>query len=493
MKRLRFHSASLAQINIRAASLLVPHSDRLEWTAEWNAELYHLCQCRPSHTPHADPLEFSLGAFRDAFWIRCNHLRSDGLPILKAGSPARCGLLLTTFAVIGFLACLCLPRARTALLPIHSFRPTDLVMISSASYAGAQLPTIPLENYQEWQTDTDKLFSQIAWYYPSAKNVYVSHQRTARLSIALASGNLFRVLGVPGPSAPGRSPNGASLILSRAAWRTWYHGDPNLVGRTANIDGQPVLIAAILPDNDGQLPGQMEAWLLEDQHALGQLPPKAKGFVFARIRGSAFPAPRGGIRVMTETRAGVTPCFECISVAWLARQPTSNFFFALLLACMALPATTALPLGDYRDRLALSVHARRWVFLAMKFLLVLAVVYPASIALAWGPSLAGSTAVFLQVATAFLALLFAFRWILQDQRQRCPECLRLLSNPARVGQASCNFLSWNGTELFCDRGHGLLHIPELPTSWFSTQRWLRLDSSWLCLFPETRSPSPGMV
>jgi hypothetical protein len=160
---------------------------------------------------------------------------------------------------------------------------------------------------------------------------------------------------------------------------------------------------------------------------------------------------------------------------------------------MALPATTALPLGDYRDRLALSVHARRWVFLAMKFLLVLAVVYPASIALAWGPSLAGSTAVFLQVATAFLALLFAFRWILQDQRQRCPECLRLLSNPARVGQASCNFLSWNGTELFCDRGHGLLHIPELPTSWFSTQRWLRLDSSWLCLFPETRSPSPGMV
>jgi hypothetical protein len=180
-------------------------------------------------------------------------------------------------------------------------------------------------------------------------------------------------------------------------------------------------------------------------------------------------------------------------VAWLARQPTSNFFFALLLASMALPATTALPLGDYRDRLALTVHARRWAFLAMKFLLVLAVVYPASIALAWGPSLAGSTAVFLQVATAFLALLFAFRWILQDQRRRCPECLRLLSNPARVGQASCNFLSWNGTELFCDRGHGLLHIPELATSWFSTQRWLCLDSSWLCLFPETRSPSPGMV
>jgi hypothetical protein len=28
----------------------------------------------------------------------------------------------------------------------------------------------------------------------------------------------------------------------------------------------------------------------------------------------------------------------------------------------------------------------------------------------------------------------------------------------------------------------LLHIPGLPTSWFSTQRWLYLDTSWDFLF-----------
>jgi len=494
MSLFRLYSAALARMNLRAASLFVPRRDRADWIAEWTAELYHLCHGCAGGAPGAGPFAFSLGAFRDAFWIRCERLRSATRPVLQSGSAPRCGLVLTAFAAIGFLACLSLPRARTALLPIHALPPADLVMISSAGYAGVQSPSIPLENYQEWRTDTDKLFSQIAWYHPSVRNVYVMHQRTARLSIALASANLLGVLGVPGGGSPARSPNGARLILSRAAWRSWYHSDPNLVGRTASIDGRPVPIAGVLPDDDNeQLPGGMEAWLLEDEHALGQLPPQARGFVFARIRGSAFPAPRGGVRIMTETRAGVTPSFKCISVAWLARQPTSNFFFALLLACMALPATTALPLGDYRDRLALSVRARRWVFLALKFVLVLAVVYPTSIALAWGPSLPGSTAVFLQVATAFLALLFGFRWILEDQRRRCPQCLRLLSNPARVGQASCNFLSWNGTELFCDRGHGLLHIPELATSWFSTQRWLCLDSSWLCLFPETRAPSPGMV
>jgi len=31
---------------------------------------------------------------------------------------------------------------------------------------------------------------------------------------------------------------------------------------------------------------------------------------------------------------------------------------------------------------------------------------------------------------------------------------------------------WNGTELICVGGHGLLLSPEIATSWFGTQRWL---------------------
>jgi hypothetical protein len=58
-----------------------------------------------------------------------------------------------------------------------------------------------------------------------------------------------------------------------------------------------------------------------------------------------------------------------------------------------------------------------------------------------------------------------------------------LANPARVGQFSRNFLAWNGTELVCLSGHGLLHVPDIPTSWFSSQRWLYLDPSWSALFP----------
>jgi hypothetical protein len=80
---------------------------------------------------------------------------------------------------------------------------------------------------------------------------------------------------------------------------------------------------------------------------------------------------------------------------------------------------------------------------------------------------------------------------IRGQRQRCPVCLGMLTHPARVGEPSRNFLAWNGTELLCAGGHGLLHIPEISTSWFSTQRWLYLDPSWESLFTQAELISSG--
>jgi hypothetical protein len=75
------------------------------------------------------------------------------------------------------------------------------------------------------------------------------------------------------------------------------------------------------------------------------------------------------------------------------------------------------------------------------------------------------------------------RWVLDDQRNRCPVCLRLLSNPVRIGQSSHMFLEWHGTELMCLHGHGLLHVPARPSIWFTRQRWMDLGPSWSGLFP----------
>jgi hypothetical protein len=72
---------------------------------------------------------------------------------------------------------------------------------------------------------------------------------------------------------------------------------------------------------------------------------------------------------------------------------------------------------------------------------------------------------------ALLALL-AFHWAVLDCNLRCKYCFRSLAEPVRVGCPSHNFLEWNGFELLCIRGHGLLSIPEIETSSCSSRKWL---------------------
>lgn len=148
------------------------------------------------------------------------------------------------------------------------------------------------------------------------------------------------------------------------------------------------------------------------------------------------------------------------------------------IALLILPAITTLSIGECpatRHSRALSV--RRWLFLAIKIVLILAIVFCGSLDL--GPIVASPG--FRPYAT-LIGYILAFRWTLADQRRRCPVCLELLRNPVRIGQPSHIMLDWYGTELMCSRGHGLLHTAETPTSSYGAQQWLSLDPSWRSLF-----------
>jgi hypothetical protein len=122
---------------------------------------------------------------------------------------------------------------------------------------------------------------------------------------------------------------------------------------------------------------------------------------------------------------------------------------------------------------------RRGLFLAAKTLSMVPIVVFGSLDLG---SLGGSVSP-LVLHAAFFGGLFAARWILADQRDRCPVCLRLLANPVRMGQPSRILLEWHGTELMCLRGHGMLYVPEWPALWSNRQRWMDLGPSWGGLFP----------
>jgi hypothetical protein len=87
-----------------------------------------------------------------------------------------------------------------------------------------------------------------------------------------------------------------------------------------------------------------------------------------------------------------------------------------------------------------------------------------------------ATADFFRIYFFVLFSLIGLRWAIHDQEQRCKHCLQSLATPARVGRPSHNLLEWNGMESSCTRGHGLLSIPEMETSWCRSSRWIVLEA-----------------
>ncbi len=124
-------------------------------------------------------------------------------------------------------------------------------------------------------------------------------------------------------------------------------------------------------------------------------------------------------------------------------------------------------------------RCKRLLFFAMKtaqvfslaFLLSMVVCFPLH-------PLLPHTADLFQMFAYVLFAVIGMRWALQDQEQRCKQCLQCLAQPARVGRPSHNLLEWNGTELSCKQGHGLLSVPEMETSWCQSSHWVEMGHRW---------------
>lgn len=148
-----------------------------------------------------------------------------------------------------------------------------------------------------------------------------------------------------------------------------------------------------------------------------------------------------------------------------------------------LVVASAVLLTSVNTRLLLVLHprasridtTRRRLFFLLKIVLILASLHYALV-------VAASLAAWGAVQLLIILCTVAFRWALRDQRTRCPVCLRLLAKPVRVGVGSSGFLGWNGVEMICNAGHGLLYVPESPSDHYHDPHWVTLDSSWRALF-----------
>ena len=149
-------------------------------------------------------------------------------------------------------------------------------------------------------------------------------------------------------------------------------------------------------------------------------------------------------------------------------------------ALLLVRISTPFELGGYPTSTYPRLRGARlqWsVFLGIKILLILLIVFCGTLDL--GPIIASAG---IRPHATLVGYVLGLRWALIDQSRRCPVCLRLLTNPVRIGDASHMMLELYGTELVCLKGHGLLHVPEVPRSSYRAQQWLALDGSWQELF-----------
>ena len=365
---------------------------------------------------------FCIGAFRDALWVR----RNNATPTLPLASPLHCLLFLVTLAAVSAVLAFRLPLPRAMLLPSPYPGARSLVMLSARGSAGRDVPSMRLDQFQALSNRTPFRFTDLAFYRPV---------RSGSLTLAIASRNLFDLLEVPA---------GTNLVLTHSAWRKYYHADPHVP-------------ATVIADGLWTLPGKIDGWVLVDPSQLRG----PKGFVLARVSATAPPAHWWSFEG-----------FDCESVAKENLLP--GLLLTMMLSAFFLGVTTNFSLGEYPANRAF--RFRRWLFFGCKLSLLFPIVFFGSLDV--GSLLARG----LQAHALIIGTVLAIRWALADQRGRCPVCLRVLSNPTRIGGASHVFLDWYGTELICPHGHGLLYIPEIPTSCYSTQRWQNLDASWSTLF-----------
>lgn len=478
------------------AGLLVPSGRRAIWLEEWNSELWYVYRVGPTKSGSVFEQErlatiFCLGAFEDAWCLR-RERESESTPIRfirPSQSAMRCTAVLFLLVAVSSIAALLLPNVRSSIRSSPYPDSRNLVLISPFGTSQREVPEMRMKQLRVWQRRSQHMFSEFAFYEPVVKPVRIASHYTPDLNIARASTNLFLMLGIH-PSYGTKSITGLpTLLVSQAIWQHQFHSNPSYLGSIVEVGIHKAVLGGVIGKDQWRLPGTFDAWLLEPGLGTPSIPDNARGFVIGHLAASPSTKALGEQWHMLAPLAnGDMESYECATLSVADRASMSIYIFTVLLALVALPATTSLPLGEYpvhSDHISWPLRFRRWMFLTVKFTLLLPAIYFGSLDLAHIFAVSVPATQYIQIIATFLMGLFGFRWALQDQRRRCPVCLCTLTNPARVGQPSRNFLAWSGTELICAGGHGLLHVPELPTSWFATQRWLYLDSSWSALFPET--------
>jgi putative ABC transport system permease protein len=257
------------------------------------------------------------------------------------------------------------------LRPLPYQAPDQLVRLVEST---RELPfmVVAYPDYLDWR-DRNRVFSDLAVYNPYRNMNLTGGSAPQRLAVAMASANLFRLLGVRPAlgrtfvDAEDRPGSERVVILSAGLWGRRFGADSGVIGRRILLDADPYLVVGVMPVSF-RFAGGPDVWvptgpfidadmLNRNNHpgllAVGRLRPGV-GLPRARDRMRALaqqlaaehPESNKGVDVL------VTPLAETGGVA--GARPTIVALvlavaFVLLLACVNV-ATLAIAAGARRSR-----------------------------------------------------------------------------------------------------------------------------------------------
>lgn len=456
-----------ARCLVRVASWIVPSRLRNEWREKWDNALWNwwILFERGELTRHdrVELMAFSWGSFTDAVLARMSraqmrHLvRSPGFVLW----PAVLALVLAGILSEGFSGA----RALFRPLPV-----ADPGMLVSIAYSGSadQPSGVPPDLVPLWRGRSLKLADLAGYTHrPYAAQAQATTNVFALLGVRPLLGRLFE----PGDRD--------AAVITAATWHNLYGSDPRVPGTKLTLLGSEYTVVGVLPEQFWAVSPSIQVWtplVLEPRPgpdvpsligAVGRLKPFASR---EQVRSDLFRAAREAGRSLPRPP----------EVYWFPVPGSAKFGYLLGIAF-------ALVIGGamvVRERPFARRHGwRYWTFLAAKTALLLAV--PTAV---WvevttrlHPPTGIAEALSVVVPTVLFLVIFAFavQWSFQDQRARCPVCLRRLAMPVSMGSWS-SVLDPATTEFLCDSGHGALSVAETESG--ESDRWTALDRSWRELF-----------
>jgi putative ABC transport system permease protein len=153
------------------------------------------------------------------------------------------------------------------LKPLSFPDPDRVVMLMNVSPQGSGPAASPAK-FMHWRSQSDVL-QDVSAFTAGVVN-YTGGEFPEQLQSAKVSGDFFKLLGAP--VAVGRTisreedlPNGPKVVvLSKALWQNRFNADPNVIGRSISLNGDPYTIVGVLGDFDftefGASPQVWTAW-----------------------------------------------------------------------------------------------------------------------------------------------------------------------------------------------------------------------------------------